>query len=127
MTALEPIALDVSRGQMAEFACEAFGMPIPEITWMKVSDGSDLSTSMDGINITEMVAEQSSIRTSKLTFLSAEENDQSDYTCIGSNGVTNFINSPESDTVSLEVQGKITPCVFCLHAFHPLLVAFSWE
>ena len=111
MTTLEPVKLVVNQTQMAEFACEAFGIPIPEITWIKASNGSVLSTTMNGIEITEMVVEGSSMRASMLTILGATKSDQSDYTCIGSNGVTNFIDSPENDTVSLLVQGEVTPCV----------------
>ena len=45
---------------------------------------------------------------SVLRFVSGLNSDESMYTCVGSNGITNVINSPEEDNVTLLVQGEST-------------------
>ena len=105
MTALEPREVIVNHTQMATFTCEAFGIPVPVITWIKVSDNLVLSSSVGVIDITEVIVDTST-RVSNLTFLNTTRTDQSEYTCVGSNDVTNVINSSESDTVNLLVQGE---------------------
>ena len=105
VTSLEPRELIVNHTQTAEFICEVFGIPVPTITWIKVSNGSVLSNGVDDIEITEVIVD-SFTRVSNLTFLSTVRTDQSEYTCVGTNGVTNVISSPENDTVSLLVQGE---------------------
>ena len=113
VTALEPLVLVVNHTQMAKFACQGFGNPYPQIQWVKVSNDSALSDGFlsneiedDDINITEMTVD-SFTRVSNLIFLSARRSDQSQYACVGSNGITNLIDSPENDIVTLIVQGKV--------------------
>ena len=48
----------------------------------------------------------SSTLESVLVFHSGYKTDESVYTCIGSNNITNIISSPEEDNVTLLVQGK---------------------
>ena len=90
---------------MAGFACEAVGFPVPNITWIKVSDSSVLSTATNDIEITEEIVD-SFTRVSNLSFLNTTRTDQSKYTCVGSNGIANIISSPENATVNLLVQGE---------------------
>ena len=101
----KPLELVVNHTQMAGFACEAFGIPVPSIIWIKVSDGSVLFTAMDDIEITEEIVD-SFTRVSNLSFLNTTRTDRSKYTCVGSNGITNIISSPENATVNLLVQGE---------------------
>ena len=112
VTTLEPLQLIVNQTQSASFVCQAYGIPVPNITWIKVSDDSVLSASVDIIEITEMIVMGSSMRVSNLTFLNTTRTDQSEYTCVGSNGITNIIGSPENDTINLLVQGEFYPS-FC--------------
>ena len=113
----EPVKLAVKPTQKAQFACEAFGIPLPEIKWIKVSNNAVLSTSMDGIEITEMIMDSFTL-VSTLHFLSTTISDQSEYTCVGSNNVTNIIGSPENDTVNLLVLGEFF-CSSC--SFHQIV------
>ena len=106
MTALEPKEIIVNHTQMAGFTCEAFGIPVPNITWIKVSENSVLITSMGVVEITDSIMD-SFTRVSNLTFPQTTRTDQSEYTCVGSNGIMNVIDSPENDTVSLLVQGEV--------------------
>ena len=105
MSAIGPVEHIVNHTQTAEFVCQAFGIPVPTITWIKVSNGSVLSTGVDDIEITKVIVD-SFTRVSNLTFLSTVRTDQSEYTCVGSNGITNVISTPENDTVNLLVQGE---------------------
>ena len=105
MSAVEPLELVVNHTQRAGFTCEAFGIPVPGIMWIKVSDGSMIFPSTDDIEITEVIVD-SLKRVSNITFLNTTRADQSEYTCVGSNGVKNMIGSPENVTVNLLVQGE---------------------
>ena len=100
----------VNQTQTAILSCEAFGIPTPSISWIDDSTGS-LVTESAGITTID-TSTQSSTLLSVLTFLNAARENQSTYTCVGSNGVDNVINTPENDTVALFVQGK----------FHQLLL-----
>ena len=106
VSAVGPVELIVNHTQMAEFQCESFGIPVPNITWIKVSNDSVLSASTNDIEITEEIM-NSFTCVSNLTFLNTTRTDQSEYTCVGSNGIMNVIGSPENDTVSLLVQGEL--------------------
>ena len=90
---------------MAQFACEAFGIPLPAISWIKLSNRSTLAANKDDIEIAQMTID-SYTHVSNLTFLNTTRTDQSEYTCVGSNGITNVIGSPENDTINLLVQGQ---------------------
>ena len=111
MSAIGSLELIVNHTQTAEFACEAFGIPVPNITWIKVSDGSMLSTAMNDIDIAEVIMD-SFTRVSNLTFLNTTRTDQSEYTCVGSNDITNVISTPENDTVNLLVQGELLIVIY---------------
>ena len=95
----------MNQSQTASLACEAFGIPVPNITWIRNSNGFSLLNTTDFITITTSDLLPSSLL-SILTFLNATKTDESSYTCVGSNGVTNLIKTPENDTIELVVQGE---------------------
>jgi hypothetical protein len=103
VTTEEPIEVIVNQTQEAIFNCTAYGIPAPNITWIKVSDGLMLDDSIKDIQITTSLI-SSTVRHSMLRFISTLKTDESFYTCVGSNGVTNVIGSPERSNVSLLVQ-----------------------
>ena len=118
VTTLEPLELIVNHTQSATFVCEAYGIPIPAITWVKVVNETVVIEASGVIDITEEIVRVNT-RESVLTFLDTVKTDESIYRCEGENGITNVIGSPENDTVSLLVQGE--PCVLvyvcvCLRA-----------
>lgn len=92
---------------MAIFTCHAYGIPIPNITWIKSRDRSIVTNIRDIVEISESVISNTSTRESILTFVSGLKTDESVYTCKGSNGITNIIESPQQDNVTLLVQGML--------------------
>ena len=105
MKAGDPTKVVVNQTQTASFTCEAFGIPVPNITWIRNSDGSPLSNATGITTITTSALSPTYIF-SILTFLNATKTDESSYTCVGSNGVRNLIGTPENDTIELAVQGE---------------------
>ena len=101
----EPQKQIVNQNQTATFTCTACGNPVPNITWVKIIDESIVQYSDDTIQITEMII-TIDCRQSVLIFLQTFLNDESVYRCEGTNNVTNIIQSPMSDTVSLTVLGE---------------------
>ena len=95
----------MNQNQTATFICTACGNPVPDITWVKVKDESIIQYSNDTIQITEMII-TIDCRQSVLTFLQTFLIDESVYHCEGTNNVTNVIQSPMSDTVTLTVLGE---------------------
>ena len=104
VTALEQLELVVNQTQTATFSCQAFGIPLPNITWIKVSQVSSAS-SWGQFVTTDIKMNNSSTLISSITLLNAMWTDQSEYICVGSNGITNAIGSPENTTFTLFVQG----------------------
>ena len=106
----------VNQTQTATLSCQAFGIPTPSISWIDESTGS-LVTESDGITIITSSPWNVNVSTllSVLTFLNATRENQSTYTCVGSNGVSNVIDTPENDTVTLFVQGEFTNNCFAIY------------
>lgn len=74
--------------------------------WIKLGDdtGEIVLSDVDGAtNITQIVDGYNV--TTILHFLDPQRTDQSMYVCRGVNNVTNIIDSPEEDNVTLFVQG----------------------
>ena len=106
VTALEPIELIVNHTQMVEFSCQVSGIPLPNVTWIKMlNDDTFVLDTTQFIKIDQKV-NNSHMLISTLTFLNTTRDDQSSYTCVGNNSIKNVISSPENDTVNLLVQGK---------------------
>ena len=103
--ARDPTEVIVNQTQSASFSCEAFGIPLTTIVWINDSSGSNVTNSTGAITITTTVLPPITLL-SVLTFLNTTRPDQSSYTCVGSNGVSNLIGTPENATVFLFVQGK---------------------
>ena len=105
VTTLEPREVIINQTQEANFTCTAYGIPTPSIQWINVSSGSVVTPVPDLIDIVDTTLTSSTLE-SVLVFHSGYKTDESVYTCIGSNNITNIINSPEEDNVTLLVQGK---------------------
>ena len=104
MTAVEPSSALVNYSQMANFTCQAFGIPVPNLRWLKEANGNVTVNDTDSIKIIEQMVTPF-ILESVLVFLNTTKTDQSLYRCEGSNGITNVIEFPEEDFVMLLVNG----------------------
>ena len=107
---LEPVLVVVNHTQMVNFTCRVFGIPLPSVRWVNVSDETVVMDVVDDIRITERdVAPPDPFRLeSVLQFLNTTKTDESVYRCEATNGVTNVINTPENDTITLLVDGTVT-------------------
>ena len=103
---MEPLEIIINQTQEAVFSCEAYGIPVPSISWIKVSDDAIVDNITGLTEITESVVRTNTLQ-SVLRFVSGMNSNESIYTCKGMNGITNVINSPEEDNVTLLVQGEI--------------------
>ena len=86
-----------------KFTCYVFGIPSPLVTWIKNRTGEVL-TDVGSIDIDETSTYSS--RTSILTISIQGDPDESNYTCITVNNITNVLDTPETATSVLYVQGK---------------------
>ena len=101
---MEPFIVLVNYSQIANFTCQAFGIPIPRLRWVKEADGNAPVNITNSMNITERNIAPFTVE-SVLTFYNTTKIDESLYRCEGSNGVTNVIGSPEEANVTLLVDG----------------------
>lgn len=101
---VDPITLVVNQTDIATFTCTIFGIPTPTFMWTRDSDSTPLVTVPGTLEITN-VTDGNNI-TTVLTIISTRRTDMGGYTCSAMNGIENLIDSPESDTVMLFVQGK---------------------
>ena len=108
MTTIEPVEIIINQTQEAVFTCHAYGIPVPNITWIKSRNGSIVTNISNTIEISESVISNTSTRESILTFIRGLKTDESVYTCKGSNGITNIIESTQEDNVTLLVQGILS-------------------
>ena len=106
VVALEPVLVAVNYSQMANFTCQAYGIPVPSLQWVKEIDGGVTVNVTDTIKIFERIVAPSTME-SVLIFENTTKIDESLYWCKGSNGVTNIINSSEVDFVTLFVDGMV--------------------
>ena len=89
----------------ATLVCFVFAIPLPEITWIRNSDQSIVQEEQGRVSITEEDGIHN--RTSTLFFSSTLKSDESSYTCVAVNNITNVIDTPENETVDLIVQGEL--------------------
>lgn len=95
----------VNHTNSVSFACEAFGIPLPTISWKKeLMNISSIVNSSDTITITTSV-QDSTVLVSVLSLTNVTKTDEASYTCIGYNGIRNIIGTSENATISLTVQG----------------------
>lgn len=104
MVAISPSALIVNQTEVSVLTCAVFGVPSPNLTWTRASSPNVPLTSTSDLTITE--TRLGSNVTSVLTIYQTKRTDADTYTCTGNNGITNLIESPESDSTQLMVQGK---------------------
>ena len=87
----------------ATLTCTVFAIPLPIITWIKDVDDSIVSEEPRRVSITQ--TDSIHMRTSVLHFSSTLKSDESSYTCVAVNNITNVIETPENATVDLIIQG----------------------
>ena len=100
-----PLLTIINETNTTLFTCTVFGIPVPNVTWVKHQDGfaSNIVEGLDDPNITETISGYT--LTSVLLFIEPMRTEEAVYECIGDNGVTNVIGVPESANVTLFVQG----------------------
>ena len=117
MTTIDPVEIIINQTQEAIFTCHAYGIPVPSITWIKSRNGSIVTNISNTIEISESVISNTNTRESILIFVRGLKTDESVYTCKGSNGITNVIESPQEDNVTLLVQGML-----CIHLISRIMI-----
>ena len=102
---MTPSKLTVNVTFQATVTCTVFGIPLPSITWIRDSDGRQVVSEggMDSVVINQ--TDSGDTRTSVLHFNDTVKADESNYTCVAVNNITNVINTSENDTVNLIIQG----------------------
>ena len=104
------VQLTVNVTFTATLTCTVFAIPLPVITWIKDKDGSVIEYTPGGgggdtssITITEI--DYIHVRVSILNFTSTVKPDESMYTCVAVNNITNVLSTPQNGTVMLRIQG----------------------
>lgn len=104
----------------ATLVCFVFAIPLPEITWIRDYDQKIVKNELGRVAITQEDGFHN--RTSTLFFMETLKSDESTYTCVAVNNITNVIGTPENATVNLIIQGTHTvtcssfhsPCMHCI-------------
>ncbi|XP_019853400.1 PREDICTED: hemicentin-1-like [Amphimedon queenslandica] len=94
----------------ATITCSVFAIPLPRITWINNTDGSlVVGGGANRITITE--TDYTHIRISVLNFTSTVKFDESVYTCMAVNNISNVLDTPETKAVFLRIQvpASVTP------------------
>ena len=88
----------------ATITCSVFAIPLPHITWINNTDDSIVvGGGTNRITITE--TDHTHIRVSVLNFTSTVKFDESMYTCMAVNNISNVLDTPETNAVFLRIQG----------------------
>lgn len=101
--------ITVNQTNSVSFSCEAFGIPPPQLQWLSSKDNSQPLQDTDVLSIQFDSFKNGSnfvLINSTLQIDSAARSDhEANFTCMGENGVDNYIMSPEFATTELIVQG----------------------
>ena len=81
--------------------CQVFGIPTPTVQW--TSSSSNVALATNGTFTITTISNGNNV-TSNLTISPVVKNDTT-YTCTGSNGQINLIDSPENASSQVEIQG----------------------
>lgn len=122
---VSPAMFVVNQTQPATFTCTVFGIPLPELTWFNTSDFSIeyLPPEMAGVTQQVFINESGlDIVQSVLQFNRSLRTDQTTYTCVAVNSITNLLETPESGSTDFYVQGifvtlnshSLIPCALSL-------------
>ena len=106
----------MNESDLVSFVCESFGVPGPQLLWYNTSslagvigDSSAALLELPGVvDITSGTRSHFSgfpIITSTLTIVRVLKHDETNYTCVAVNNVTNLLGTPENASSSLTVQG----------------------
>ena len=115
VTVLPVNNITVNETDSTSFICMVFGIPPPNIQWSVINVNDDLlfiTASNDSYNITVTTTPHQTfagahVVLSNLSLPMIDKRQEGHYTCSASNGVTNLIGTPESDSISLTVQGTV--------------------
>ena len=105
---VSPKEFTVNQTQPANFTCTVFGIPLPQLTWFK----GNSSTAVQQTDLLVITIETFSNSTglslvrSQLVFPEALRTDQSSYTCVAINNITNLLSTPENGITQFYVQGN---------------------
>lgn len=99
VTATPLVIVVNSSSATVTFTCETFGIPLPNITWIKERGNTNVGVVQQTVT--------GNMVTSTLFISDPRDTDESNYTCSADNGVTNVLSTPENATVQLYVQGII--------------------
>ena len=108
--------ITVNESDSVSFVCESFGVPAPQLLWFNTSspDGvvGDSSAALQELpGVVDITSGNRShfsgfpITTSTLTIARVLKHDETNYTCVAVNNVTNLLGTPENASSSLTVQG----------------------
>ena len=99
------IIINSSSADPIFFTCESFGIPPPSISWIQVRTNTTLSTFRD----VEVSPDEKTVNStvSRLTIHNPTDPDESNYTCVAVNDITNVLGTPETATAELYVQGTL--------------------
>ena len=97
------IIINSSSSDPIQFTCESFGIPPPSISWIRVRTNTTLTTFRD----VEISPDEKTVNNtvSRLTIHNPTDPDESNYTCVAVNDITNVLGTPETATAELYVQG----------------------
>ena len=106
--------------------CQVFGIPTPTVQW--TSSSSNVALATNGTFTITTITNGNNV-TSNLTISPVVKNDTATYTCTGSNGQINLIDSPENASSQVEIQGcynfKSIFNLICLLLQYPLILQHS--
>ena len=110
---MTPSKLTVNVTFPATVTCTVFAIPLPSITWIRDADGTVVVDEGSSGRVFINQTDSGNTRTSVLHFNDTVKPDESNYTCVAVNNITNVVSTPENDTVNLIIQGEVK-LIFCL-------------